>query len=98
MGGCTRRRWGSTGRRFRPRSRCWGWRNPSSRVLQQLEAFCSNQVQHEEALGAYRKSLEIRLEVQGPLEHPDPASSYDNLGTLYNRQVKQAEEEEEEFT
>ena len=53
-----------------------------------LPLLSSSQGKHEEALGAHRKALEIRLKVLGP-EHPDVAASYNNLGTINGRQGKQ---------
>jgi tetratricopeptide (TPR) repeat protein len=38
---------------------------------------------YENALGECRKALEIELKVLGP-NHPDTASSYNNIGAMYD--------------
>jgi len=64
----------------------------AGRLLNQTAYRLDDRAQHAEAEPLYGRALEIRQKVLGP-EHPDTATSLDNLAGLYDSQGRYAEAE-----
>jgi tetratricopeptide (TPR) repeat protein len=64
----------------------------AARLLNQTGYYCSERAQYREAEPMYLQALSIREKALG-LEHPDVATSFNNLAALYYSQGKYAEAE-----